>query len=109
MTVQLMSFLAAFGQNGKVMRLNIHANSLEQNLVEESSDLSLGIYLPPDYEKQSKKRFPVVYWLHGYSGWKNTTGKTDWGDKEAVGGKTRSRDIVSLSRGYSSLYVKLRN
>ena len=25
-----------------------------------------------------------MYWLHGYSGWKNTTGKTDWGDKEAV-------------------------
>ncbi len=84
MAAQLMFFLTAFGQNGKVMHITIHAASLEQNLVEESLAISLGIYLPPGYEKQSKKRFPVVYWLHGYSGWKNTTGKTDWGDQEAV-------------------------
>ena len=30
MAVQLMSFLTAFGQNGKVMHLNIHATSLEK-------------------------------------------------------------------------------
>jgi hypothetical protein len=61
-----MSFLTAFGQNGKVMHLNIHANSLEQNLAEESLDVSLGIYLPPGYEKQSKKKIPcsvLVTWI----------------------------------------------
>jgi enterochelin esterase-like enzyme len=26
------------------------------------------IYLPPDYEKNSTKRYPVLYWLHGGSG-----------------------------------------
>ena len=79
-----MSSITAYGQDGRVMHLTIHAASIEKNLVEESPDLSLDIYLPPDYEKKSKKRYPVLYWLHGYSGWKNTTGKTDWGHQEAV-------------------------
>jgi endo-1,4-beta-xylanase len=26
------------------------------------------IYLPPDYEQDSSKRYPVLYWLHGGSG-----------------------------------------
>ena len=81
--ILLMSFLTAFSQDGKMLHLTIHAVSLEENLVDESLDLSLGVYLPPGYEKQSNKRYPVVYWLHGYSGWKNTTGKVGW-DQEAV-------------------------
>ena len=81
--ILLMSFLTAFSQDGKMLHLTIHAVSLEENLVDESLDLSLGVYLPPGYEKQSNKRYPVVYWLHGYSGWKNTTGKAGW-DQEAV-------------------------
>ncbi len=83
-TVQLMSSITVYGQDGRVMHLTIHAASIEKNLVEESADLSLDIYLPPAYEKNSKKRYPVLYWLHGYSGWKNTTGKTDWGHQGAV-------------------------
>ena len=83
LTVQLILSQNAFGQGGKVLHLTIHAASLEENLIKESPQLSLGIYLPPGYEKQPKKRYPVVYWLHGYSGWKNTTGMTDWGDREA--------------------------
>jgi len=78
-----MSYLTAFGQDGKMLHLTIHTVSLEENLIEESPDLSLGIYLPPGYEKQSNKRYPVVDWLHGYSGWKNTSGKAGW-DLKAV-------------------------
>ncbi|MCX7014111.1 MAG: alpha/beta hydrolase-fold protein [Candidatus Sumerlaeota bacterium] len=28
-------------------------------------DVSYLIYLPPDYEKETAKRYPVLYWLHG--------------------------------------------
>ena len=31
------------------------------------SDVSYLVYLPPDYEKQTK-RYPVIYWLHGTGG-----------------------------------------
>jgi enterochelin esterase-like enzyme len=35
----------------------------------DSMNIKVGynIYLPPDYEK-SDRRFPVIYWLHGYGG-----------------------------------------
>ena len=26
------------------------------------------VYLPPDYDKQQKRRYPVLYWLHGGAG-----------------------------------------
>ena len=29
------------------------------------SEVSYLIYLPPDYDKERKKRYPVLYWLHG--------------------------------------------
>ena len=81
--ILIMSFLIAFGQDSKMLNLTIHAVSLEENLVEESTNLSVGVYLPPGYEKESNKRYPVLYWLHGFSGWKNTSGKAGW-DQEAV-------------------------
>ncbi len=31
------------------------------------SDVSYLIHLPPDYETNSSRRYPVMYWLHGYS------------------------------------------
>jgi endo-1,4-beta-xylanase len=32
------------------------------------TECSYLVYLPPDYEKESSKRYPVIYWLHGYGG-----------------------------------------
>jgi enterochelin esterase-like enzyme len=32
------------------------------------SDVSYLIYLPPDYDSNTARRYPVVYWLHGYGG-----------------------------------------
>ena len=61
LSVQLILSQNAFGQGGKVLHLTIYAASLEENLIKESPQLSLGIYLPPGYEKQPKKRYPVVY------------------------------------------------
>ena len=32
------------------------------------SDVSYQIYLPPDYDSAPNRRYPVIYWLHGYNG-----------------------------------------
>ncbi len=32
------------------------------------SEVSYMVYLPPDYETNTSRRYPVVYWLHGYGG-----------------------------------------
>jgi enterochelin esterase-like enzyme len=32
------------------------------------TDVGFHIYLPPDYESSTNKRYPVIYWLHGAGG-----------------------------------------
>ena len=43
-----------------------HYRTFHSQLV--ASDVSYLIYLPPDYETNPTRRYPVVYWLHGYGG-----------------------------------------
>ena len=47
-------------------RIKVHGASLEGNLEGNSVDRDVLVFLPPGY-KASKRRFPVVYALHGYS------------------------------------------
>jgi hypothetical protein len=49
-----------------VERIKVHGASLEGNLEGESADRDVIVYLPPSYAKQSHRRYPVVYALHGY-------------------------------------------
>jgi S-formylglutathione hydrolase FrmB len=41
--------------------------SLEGNLEGDDPNRDVVIYLPPSYSKELARRFPVVYFLHGYS------------------------------------------
>jgi S-formylglutathione hydrolase FrmB len=50
-----------------VERIKIHGASLEGNLEGEAVDRDVIVFLPPSYEKDKKRRYPVVYALHGYS------------------------------------------
>jgi len=47
-------------------RIKVHSAALEGNLEGESADRDVIVYLPPDYAANPKKRYPVVYVLHGY-------------------------------------------
>ena len=50
-----------------VQNIVVHSKALEGNLEGESPDRKVIVYLPPDYDKNPNKRYPVVYALHGYS------------------------------------------
>jgi S-formylglutathione hydrolase len=52
---------------GKVVRIKVHGVGLEGNLSGDSPDRDVTVYLPPSYEKSSKRRYPVVYMLHGFT------------------------------------------
>jgi enterochelin esterase-like enzyme len=43
-----------------------HYRTFKSQLVD--SEVSYLIYLPPDYETNTARRYPVVYWLHGFGG-----------------------------------------
>jgi len=58
--------LYAQGLRGTVMSVVIKSKALE-NTGGENVNRKISIYLPPDYN-QSNKRFPVIYYLHGFMG-----------------------------------------
>src|SRR5690242_9029480 len=51
----------------KVERIKIHGTALEGNLEGDAVDRDVLVFLPPSYEKEKSRRYPVVYALHGYS------------------------------------------
>ncbi|MBA2525220.1 MAG: esterase, partial [Pyrinomonadaceae bacterium] len=55
----------ASAQRGRIVNDELYAVSLEGNLIGDSPNRNVLVYLPPDYEKQTKVRYPVVYLLHG--------------------------------------------
>lgn len=57
---------AAEQSGGTIERIKVHGTSLEGNLEKDSPDRDVVVYLPPSYGKSPAKRYPVVYFLHGY-------------------------------------------
>ncbi len=50
-----------------VEHIKIHGESLEGNLEGDAVDRDVIVFLPPSYAKEKRRRYPVVYALHGYS------------------------------------------
>lgn len=50
-----------------VQHIKIHGTALEGNLEGDAVDRDVIVFLPPSYEKDKKRHYPVVYALHGYS------------------------------------------
>src|SRR5678815_1267844 len=51
----------------KVDSIKIHGTTLEGNLEGNAVDRDVLVFLPPSYDKQKSRRYPVIYALHGYS------------------------------------------
>jgi enterochelin esterase-like enzyme len=49
-----------------VERIKVHGESLEGNLEGDAVDRDVIVFLPPGYAKAKKRRYPVVYALHGF-------------------------------------------
>ena len=63
----LLSCSIAVIAQGKLVRREFMAASLQNNKAGEDPLRQLTVYLPPDYE-QGTQRYPVIYVLHGYGG-----------------------------------------
>jgi S-formylglutathione hydrolase len=53
-------------KKGTVETIKVHGKSLEGNLEGDSPDRDVFVYLPPSYATEKNRRYPVVYFLHGY-------------------------------------------
>ncbi len=63
----LLTSLAAMAQEGKLVREVVYSPSLEGNLLGDSPKRAVTIYLPPSYDSEPDRRYPVVYLLHGFT------------------------------------------
>src|SRR5438477_2231739 len=58
---------AAQAPRGSVQRITVHGKGLEGNLEGDSPDRDVAVYLPPSYDTERARRYPVVYLLHGFT------------------------------------------
>src|SRR5438128_9480608 len=54
-------------RRGMVDIIKVHGVSLEGNLEGDTADRQVSIYLPPTYQTETTRRYPVIYLLHGYT------------------------------------------
>ena len=50
-----------------VQSITVHGKAVEGNLEGNSADRNVIVTLPPSYAKSPKRRYPVVYFLHGFA------------------------------------------
>jgi S-formylglutathione hydrolase len=51
---------------GRIVSDTFLSRSLEGNLLGDAAHRSVLVYLPPTYDRNPAKRYPVIYLLHGY-------------------------------------------
>ena len=59
-------FVETKEQSGNIVISSIYSENLENNFGENPTR-TVSVYLPPDYSK-TDKRYPVIYFLHGFGG-----------------------------------------
>ncbi|QMW00747.1 alpha/beta hydrolase [Spirosoma foliorum] len=102
-------------KTGKVERIKVHGKGLEGNLAGDSPDRDVSVYLPPSYQTDKKRHYPVIYFLHGFTDsddkwygftkhWINLPAVVD---KTLAEGKTNEFIIVTpnaYNRYFGSMY-----
>jgi enterochelin esterase-like enzyme len=84
---------------GTVEHIKVHGKSLEGNLLGDSADRDVFVYLPPSYQASKNQRYPVVYLLHGYGltaeRWVPFLGMPELADKDIAAGTSKEMILVS--------------
>ncbi len=82
----------------KVERATLHGKALEGNLEGDAPDREVTVYLPPSYQTDPARRFPVIYLLHGYGGRETTF-------TERLASLQESADRLATNPAFSELIV----
>jgi len=95
---------------GQYARIKVHGKSLERNLSGEPADRDVSVYLPPSYQTQSNRRYPVVYLLHGYTnsdiGWFGPESRGSFANGNTM---TAAADRAFTSGGTQELILVMPN
>ncbi len=50
----------------RIDRITVHSDAIDGNLMGTSAERDIHVVLPPSYDQNPDRRYPVVYALHGY-------------------------------------------
>lgn len=59
--------LPAVAQKGRLDEIQVLSEGLKGNLLGDSAKRNVTVYIPPEYDTDPERRYPVVYLLHGYT------------------------------------------
>ena len=83
---------------GSMERIVVHGKALEGNLEGDSPDRDVIVYTPVSYATDRNRRYPVVYFLHGYNAhaesYANLMWASDGADKTAAAGTSKEMIVV---------------
>jgi len=83
---------------GELLELSVHGTSLENNMLGFSTKRDVRVYLPPSYESETRRRYPVVYVLHGITD-PLTAWTVPWSDDEIDYGTIQNLMDRGISAG----------
>ena len=95
---------------GAVEKITVHGKSLEGNLNGDTPDRVVFVSLPPGYDADANRRYPVVYLLHGYGlraeRWMTFARIEAGANQSMTGGGTgeRAREMILVNPDAYSLY-----
>jgi enterochelin esterase-like enzyme len=78
--------------------VTVHGKALEGNLEGDTPDRDVTVYLPPSYNGDQTRRYPVVYLLHGFGG-------RDDAFTERLANLPQSADTLAGAQGFSEPIV----
>ncbi len=110
MTAAQSSLARLLRLNGDVRIDFISSSALQGNALGDPAERPVAVYLPPAYDPDGSRRYPVLYCLHGYSGdvagmlsaraWE--TNVVQWMDR-LVTGRRMPPAILALVDGFTRL------
>ena len=95
---------AAAQEHARLKWITLHSPAMEGNLEGNSADRTALVVTPPGYDEHPEKRYPVVYFLHGY--WATPQMYQDMAKfEEAVDGAAAAGNevILVMPDGHSKL------
>ena len=105
----------SFAQQGTKERIKVYSNALEGNLIRDPAERDVTVYLPPSYNNNLERHYPVLYMLHGFTdddskwfGWeKHWINLHEVIDKSLESGKSKEIIVVmpnAFNRYMASMY-----
>ncbi|PHN02588.1 alpha/beta hydrolase [Flavilitoribacter nigricans] len=61
------SISCAQAPQGTKERIKVYSQAIEGNLVQDPAERDVTVYLPPSYQSEPERRYPVLYMLHGFT------------------------------------------